>query len=376
MYRPETLALPQVCDLEPYQPGLSPGDLVRRLGITDTVKLASNENPWGPSPLAVAAMARAAREVHRYPDAAAVRLREALAARHGVAVDEIALGHGSNDLIALICRTFAGPKQHAVIGVPSFIAYKLSLQAAGVPFTEVPLRGHWFWDLDRVKQAIRPETRLCFLDNPNNPTSTHIPVDALAAFVSSVPEHVIVVVDEAYGPLVEAGDYGSALGLRQRARGGLVVLQTFSKVFGLAAARVGYAIADPMLVELLGRVASPFGVSSLAQAAALAALEDQAHVDRYLAMNAQERRRVSSELLALGLQVAPSQANFLCVRFDDDATSVFEQLLGYGIIVRQLGAPLRDALRISLGTPAENDRLLVGLRAIQDMALDSHGTTL
>jgi histidinol-phosphate aminotransferase len=349
--------------LSPYVPGKPADELERELGIVGAVKLASNESALGPSVQVVEAVRAAAAALHVYPDDVSAALRTKLAELHGVHSTELAFGHGSNELIDLIVRAFATPDEHAVIGVPSFACYGLSLHAANIPTSTVPLRAGLFWDLHAVRKALRPETKLVFLDNPCNPTSTHIPALGLRAFLAELPESVIAVVDEAYFEFADAPDYQSALGMRD-VRERLLVLRTFSKAYGLAALRVGYAIGNATLISYLQRVRVPFNVNTLAQVAALAALEDSAHLRRCVALNSAERARVSRALEGLGLAVAPSQTNFLCVQLDRPAGTVYDALLRGGVIVRPFGPPLHRHLRISIGLPADNDRLLATLPAV------------
>ncbi|HJL20347.1 MAG TPA: histidinol-phosphate transaminase [Sandaracinaceae bacterium LLY-WYZ-13_1] len=349
--------------LVPYVPGKPVEELQRELGIGDAVKLASNENPMGPAPAAVEAMRAHANEVHRYPDAAAYALRRDLAAHHDVEMDEIVMGNGSNELIDLICRTYAGPQDHGVIGVPSFVCYHLGLTAANVPFDAVPLRDHLYWDLDAMLEKVRPETKLFFVANPNNPTGTHVGREALVKLLKELPEQVVAVLDEAYVQFADADDYLSALELRDL-RERLIVLRTFSKAYGLAANRVGYAIGPTEIVSYLHRVRAPFNVGTLGQVAARAALTDQAYVDRYVAMNAEQRARLTEELTGLGFTVAPSQANFVFVDFGRPNREVYDRLLRQGVIVRPMPAPVGTWIRITVGLPEENDRLLAAVREL------------
>ncbi|HEX4354452.1 MAG TPA: histidinol-phosphate transaminase [Polyangiales bacterium] len=351
------LVAPHIASLTPYIPGKPIEELERELGIHGAVKLASNESALGPSPRVVDAVRAAAACLHRYPDDTAHALRSRLADMHRVSIDEVCLGHGSNELIDLSVRAFATPREHAVIGSPTFSCYGLSLHAADVPTTVVPLRDSLFWDLDRVLAAVQPETKLVYLDNPGNPTSTHIADQALRAFLRALPADVIAVIDEAYFEFATAADYASALGMRDL-RERLIVMRTFSKAYALAGLRLGYAIARPQLISYLQRVRVPFNANSVVQAAALAALDDDEHLRRSVALNDRERARMSDALWALGLAVAPSQTNFVCVQLDRPAKLVYEALLRAGVIVRPFGPPLDRHLRISVGLPEENDRLL------------------
>jgi histidinol-phosphate aminotransferase len=353
---------PHLDAVEPYTPGKPIEELGRELGIASAVKLASNENPIGPSPRAIAATHGALLESHRYADTHAHALRQRLARMHDVHPDELAFGHGSNELIDLIIRAFAGSSEHAVIGVPSFVCYRLSLLAADVPYTEVPLDQGLYWNVDRMLAAVRPNTKLLFLDNPNNPTSTHLATAELERLLRALPAHVVPIVDEAYVHFADAPDYSSALALRA-CHPNLIVLRTFSKVFGLAALRVGYAIGPAALLGYLPRVGVPFNLNGVAQAAALAALDDGEHVQRCVVLNHGERTRVTAELRALGLDVAPSQANFVCVGLARPAQPIYAALLRMGVIVRPI-ADLTQHLRISIGLPEENDRLVAALREV------------
>lgn len=358
-----SLVPPYIERLVPYQPGKPVEELERELGIKHALKLASNENPLGPSPKAVEAMRAHALTAHRYPDAAAYALRRDLADHHDVQMDEIVVGNGSNELIDLVCRTYAGPGDHGVIGVPSFVCYQLGLTAANVPFDAVPLRENLYWDLDAMLEKVRPETKLLFVANPNNPTGTHVGKDSLVKLLRELPESVIAVIDEAYVQFADADDYVSALTLRdQRER--LIVLRTFSKAYGLAANRVGYAIGPADMVSYLHRVRAPFNVGSLGQAAARAALEDQAFVHEYVKMNAAQRARLTEELTSMGLTVAPSQANFVFVDFQRPNREVYDRMLRMGVIIRPMGAPVDTWLRVTVGLPDENDRFLGAVREL------------
>lgn len=359
-------ALPHLAGITPYTPGKPVEELERELGIEHAVKLASNETPLGPSPKAVAAMGDVAAGVHRYPDNDAFTLRARLAELHDIAPEELCFGHGSNVLVDLICRTFADSDRHAIIGTPSFSAYALSLAVSAVPTSVVPLVHGLFWSADDLLAAVRPSTALLFLDNPNNPTSTYMKRDELAKLLQELPDPVLPIVDEAYIHFVDAPDYESALELRALCPR-LIVLRTFSKAFGLAGARAGYAIGPAALIAEIEKVRAPFSLNAFAQAGALAALEDRAHLARVVDHNRAERSRVAAKLSALGLDVAPSQTNFLFAKLPQDrglnAHQAHERLLRDGVIVRALAeAPAH--LRITLGLCDENDRLIEALRAV------------
>ncbi len=347
--------------LKPYEAGKPIEELARELGVTDAVKLASNENPLGPSPRALEAVSAALSGLHRYPDAAAWELRSRLAARHGMSAAQVLQGNGSNELLELLVRTFVGPGEHVVFGEPSFVVYRLACLAHGVDFTAVPLRDYVF-DIPAMIAAVTPQTKLLFIANPNNPTGTYVPRAALEQCLREVPPSVIVAIDEAYTEYADAPDFVSALelrGLRER----LVVLRTFSKIYGLAALRVGYALGPADIIDYMNRVRAPFNVGTLGQVGALAALEDEAHVRASQELNQRERWRVGAALAGLGMTVVPSQANFIFVDIHRPSRPLYDALLLRGVIVRPVGG-LPSCLRITLGLERENDRLLAALAEV------------
>lgn len=353
------LVIPTIEELAPYEGGKPIEELARELGVTDAVKLASNENPLGPSPRALEAARQALSDSHRYPDGAAHALRTKLANRHGVGISEILLGAGSNELLDLVVRTFCTPEQHIVFAEPAFVVYRIAALAAGVPFTAVPLTHGLVHDLPAMAQAVTDRTRVLFVANPNNPTGTHVGRGPLEKLLREVPPEVIIVMDEAYLEYADAEDYPDSLGLRGL-RDRLLVLRTFSKIYGLAAFRVGYAVGPRNLIDYMNRVRAPFNVSTLAQVAASAALDDEGHVQAARTLNQVERRRVSDTLRARGLAVTPSQANFVLVDVGRPARPVYDALLRKGVIVRPF-ASLPTSLRVTLGTTRENDRFLAAL---------------
>ncbi|MBI2879800.1 MAG: histidinol-phosphate transaminase [Candidatus Rokubacteria bacterium] len=356
----ESLANPQLLDLAPYQPGKPVEELERELGIRGAIKLASNENPLPPSPRVLDALQAALHTLNRYPDGSGYYLRQALAKRHGVPPEAVILGNGSNELLDLLARAFVRPGEEVVFPHPSFVVYPLIVQAVGGTRVAVPLRDHRL-DLGAMARAITPRTKLVFLANPNNPTGTIVTAGEVEAFMAEVPERVIVVFDEAYVDFAQGPDFPDSLGhLRQGRK--VVVLRTFSKIASLAGLRVGYGLADPDCVGLLHRLRQPFNVNSLAQVAALATLEDEEHARRAVELVIREREALCRAFAALGLHPVPSRANFVLVEVPD-APAVYERLLRQGIIVRPMAAfGLGGALRITVGTPEENARLLAGLR--------------
>lgn len=347
--------------LVPYEGGKPLEELARELGVVDAIKLASNENPLGPSAKALEALKRVVENVHCYPDGAAYALRQKLAAVHGVSMDEVIQGNGSNELLDLFVRTFARPEDHIVFADPSFVVYRIAALAAGVPYTAVPLRDH-VHDLEAMAAAVTERTRLLFIANPNNPTGTHVGRKAVERLLATLPREVIVVMDEAYIEYADAPDFPDSMKLRHL-RERLFVVRTFSKIYGLAGLRVGYAVGPSRLVDYVNRVRAPFNVSTLGQAAAMAALDDTEHVQRSHELNRRERARITRELERLGLQVAPSQANFVLCDTGREARPVYEALLRKGVIVRPFGN-LPTSLRVTVGTEPQNDRFLTALAEV------------
>lgn len=345
-----------------YVPGRASAD-----GIANPVKLSSNENPFGPSPKALVACKAALTTAHRYPDSTALQLREALASRHGLEPDRIVCGNGSEEIIDLAIRAFSGVGDEVIHAVKGFVAYRISAVRAGATPIAVPDVGDGA-DVDALLAAVTPRTRIICLANPNNPTGTYLAPDAIARLHASLPGRVLLVLDEAYAEYAPTGDYGSSLPLASRADN-VLVTRTFSKAYGLAALRIGWAAGARPLIEALRRMAQTFGVSGPAQAAALAALEDEHWVKQAVAHNSAERAALGPILEGLGLQVTPSGGNFILVRFADDslARSADEHLTAQGVIVRPLPMPgLTDCLRISIGLTDENAQLVVALTRLHE----------
>jgi histidinol-phosphate aminotransferase len=358
------LVQPYVESLKPYVPGKPAADALRETGLREVVKLASNENPLGPSPRAVEAMRRAAAESHLYPEGSSRDLTRAVARSIGVDPGTVFVGSGSNEVIELLIRTFTAHDDEALLCQGSFLMYKVSLQAHGRRFREVPMAPGFRYDLPAMARALSPGTRMVFLANPDNPTGTAFGRTELEAFLPRVPEDCLVVLDEAYFEFVDWEEYPDGVQLLARWPN-LVVLRTFSKIHGLASLRLGYGVMRPELVGYLHRTRMPFNVSGLAQAAGLAALEDPDHVRRTRELNLAELPKVRSELLALGLTVPESHGNFVFVDLGRPAAPVAEALLARGVIVRPVpGYGFPQALRISVGLPAWNARMLAALREV------------
>jgi len=350
-------------EIVPYVPGKPIEEVERELKLR-AVKLASNENPLGPSPLAVAAAQRALSEAHRYPDGGGYYLREKLAGRLGVGMENIILGGGSTELIDLAARTLLNHGDEGATSVGSFPMYYISIRATGARLVEVPLRQYGF-DLEAIAQAITPHTKLIYLANPNNPTGTMFTADAFDRFLGQVPESAVIVLDEAYYEYVGRADYSRSV---ERVRQGrnLVVLRTFSKVYGLAGMRIGYGIGPAALLEEMNKVRLPFNTSGVAQAAALAALDDAEHVRRSVESNRASLKQLSEGLAAMGVRYIPSAGNFLLVDLGSEAQPVADELLKLGVIVRPMrwmGFP--NAIRVTVGTRQENEKFLSALAQVR-----------
>ena len=357
------LTAPGVADLSPYLPGKPLDELEREYGISDAVKLASNENPLGPSPLALEAAKGALGDLALYPDGNGFALKQALSAKLDLAPACITLGNGSNEVLELIARAFLSSGREAVFSRYAFVVYPLVTRAAGATPVAVPDR-NWGHDLDAMADAITERTSVVFIANPNNPTGTWVDADALQQFLQRVPERVIVVVDEAYTEYVQQPGYPDAAQWLQRYPN-LVVTRTFSKAYGLAGLRVGYGLANPMVADLLNRVREPFNVNSLALVAAAAALADDEFLRRSRAVNSSGMAQVEAGCRALGLAFIPSLGNFITVAMPRPAAEVYEALLRKGVIVRPVGNyGMSDHLRFSIGTEAQNQRLLDALGAV------------
>ena len=349
-----------ILSLKPYVAGKPLEELEREYGITDAIKLASNENPLGPSPLAIEAIQQAVKELHRYPNSGSYHLCETLSKHFGVEKENIILGNGSDDIIAMLARVLLQPGDEAVLPRPSFLFYEIMIRCSGAIPVEVPLRDG-LSDLDGMLEHIGPKTRLVFLTNPHNPTGALIAKQALDDFVTALPTDVVLVIDEAYIEFVREPNCPNSIDYLDSGKI-IVGLRTFSKAYGLAGLRIGYGLMPSFLADLLNRVRQPFNVNSLAQAAAMAALDDERFLKDTVKLVSDELDFIYAALDDLGIEYLKSQANFLLIKVGKNANEVFEDLLKQGIIVRSMtsyGYP--DCIRINVGLHAENVRLLEAL---------------
>ena len=354
------LATPGVRGLIPYQPGKPVSELERELGLKRIIKLASNENPLGPSPAAIKAIQSVFPELARYPDGNGYDLKNALAEKLKVNVDQITLGNGSNEILELVARVFLDTDSEVVFSQHAFAVYPLVTKAVGASPRVVPAHkyGH---DLDAMRDKINDKTRLVFLANPNNPTGTYLTETELAAFLQVLPKNIICVIDEAYFEYVDKSDYPDTIEWVQN-NPNLLITRTFSKAYGLAGLRIGYSISNPEIADLLNRVRQPFNSNMLALVAAEAALQDTDHLRKAIRLNQKGMKQLTDAFIGLDLEWIPSVGNFVTVNLQRTALPIYQALLHQGVIVRPVANyELPDHLRISIGTEDENQLFIEAL---------------
>ncbi len=358
---------PYIADLVPYPPGKPIEELEREYGIKNPIKLASNENPLGPSPKAVEAAARVLSKLHRYPDGSGYYLKQKISEKLGVRPEQLVLGNGSNELIDFLIRVYVRPGHEVISSDPSFLVYRKMVQIAGGANVVIPLKDYRH-DLEAMAEAVTDRTRLIFLDNPNNPAATVISRKNLDEMLQRLPRHVMVVLDGAYEEFVRDPD--CPLGFEYAGRHpGVVALRTFSKSYGLAGLRVGYGIMAPEIASMLDRVRQPFNVNSVALAAAEAALDDTKHLEETLRLTWDGLDMLSGELEKAGFATMPGHTNFMLVDTGRDARAVYEAMLRKGVIVRAMGSyGFPRHIRITVGLPEENRMFLQAFReAMRDL---------
>ncbi|WFE68590.1 histidinol-phosphate transaminase [Thiomicrospira sp. R3] len=354
---------PQIQSIKPYIPGKPVSELQRELGLSHVTKLASNENPLGASEKALAAIEIALKDVARYPDGNGFYLRSALAEFNKVALSQVAIGNGSNELLELVGRVFAGPGDEIIYSQYGFAVYPITAQIVGAVGVEVAAKdyGH---DLEAMAKAVTPRTKIIYVANPNNPTGSCFGREAWEAFIQSVPQHVIVVLDEAYIEYVDDVDYPSGLDYLAQYPN-LILSRTFSKAYGLASLRVGYMLASEELIAYISRLRAPFNVNHFAQVAAVAALHDQQFVQQSVELNRQGKHQIINSLSDRALDFIPSQGNFICVKFGENAAEINQRLLHQGVIVRPVANyGLVEFLRVSIGTYQENQHFIDALSKV------------
>jgi len=352
-----------VAELIPYPPGKPIEELERELGIKGSIKLASNENPLGPSPKAVQAIMDKVQGLHRYPDGSGYYLKKKLSQKLGLPIEQIILGNGSNELIELIIRTFLTAGEHVVQAFPTFLVYEKVVKGAGGVMTSVPLSDFRI-DLGAISEAIRPNTKIVFINNPNNPTGSALSKQEMLEFLDRTPDDVIVVLDEAYIEFVSDDKVAQGIELLS-AHPLLFVLRTFSKLYGLAGLRIGYGFASGQVIDYMNRVRQPFNANSLAQAAAVAALDDVEFVSRTLDVIRTGIHYLCQNIKEMGLECLPTQTNYFLIKVPQGGKVVYNLMLKEGVIVRSMDSyGLPDYIRINAGLPEENERFIRTLKKV------------
>ena len=356
-------ARPEVFTLKPYVPGKPIEEVKRELGLDDIIKMASNENPLGSSPKAIAAVQKSLKMMHLYPDANCFNLKTRLAAVTGIADTGILIGNGSDEILMLLAATFINRGDQIIFAQPSFSEYEFTAKIMGGECIEVPL-ADFTHDLDSLLAAITDRTKMVYICNPNNPTGTIVGAAAIASFMAKVPDDVLVVFDEAYSEYVESPEFISGVKYVKAGRNA-IVLQTFSKIYGLAALRIGYALTRPEIAQAVEMITEPFNVNMLAQVAALAAIDDIEHVELSQKINSDGKRYLYNELEKMGLKYVPTEANFIFLDTGKNSQEVFQAMLRLGVIVRTgdiFGHP--NFIRVTIGTQAENERFIDTLQQV------------
>jgi histidinol-phosphate aminotransferase len=357
------LAKKTIFNVQPYVPGKPIEEVKRELGLTSVIKLASNENPYGPSPQARKAILNASSELHRYPDGNCHDLRKELSRRLKVRPDQFIFGNGSDEIIVLAVRIFAGEGDEVVIARPSFLIYDIASRIAGANVKAVPLKD-FAYDLDAMKAAVTKRTKIVFLGNPDNPGGRYLTRRQLTGFLKGLRKDILIFIDEAYYEYVEAPDYVDSIGLMKRHKN-IIVTRTFSKMYGLAGLRIGYGIADGEIIDCFNRIREPFNVNALAQAAALACLKDRAYYRNVASKIRAQRRFLYGSLKTLGLKYVESYTNFILIEVQKDASLIANALLRRGVIIRDMRFwGLDHFIRVTIGTEAENRKFLLEIKEL------------
>ena len=359
----ESLAREAILNIKPYVPGKPIEEVKRELGLERVIKLASNENPLGPSPKAVKAMQEAVKKVHIYPDGNAFKLKQKLSDKLGVKTEELIFGNGSDELLALLAQAFLNPEDEVIMAGTTFSEYRFAANLMGAKINQVPLKDYTH-NLSAMAAEISEQTKMVFVCSPNNPTGTIVSHSEVEAFLAEVPDDVLVVFDEAYYEYVTSDDYPETIDYLAE-QDNLIILRTFSKLYGLAGLRIGYAVADQKLIDYLGRVKQPFNVDAVAQKGALAALDDKEHVDKSRAYNNQGKEYLYDQFEKMGLEYQPTESNFIMVDVGESNEKVFEEMLKRGVIIRSLNPfGYEQKIRVTVGLPKQNEIFLENLREV------------
>jgi histidinol-phosphate aminotransferase len=356
---------PELSDLETYKPGKPIEEVKRELGVDRAIKLASNENPFGPSKKVREALYEKIQDVNRYPDGGCYYLREKLAKTLHVKGDQIIFGNGSDELIVFAVRALLDKGDEVIIAHPTFVIYRIVSKAAGIKINMVPLQDYHY-NLEGMEAAISSDTKMIFIANPDNPTGTYNTIKEIEKFLDSIPDNIIVLIDEAYFEYAQSRykDYPNSMNYFRKKN--IIITRTFSKAYGLAGLRIGYGISQAQIIELMNKVREPFNVNSLAQEAAIAALEDTQHLSKVLEKTEKGEKQLYQGFTRLGIEYIPSATNFISVKLGPQSESIVNEMMKYGVITRYLGAwGLPEHIRITIGTEKENEKLLNVLEKIQ-----------
>jgi histidinol-phosphate aminotransferase len=360
------LAKKGVMSIQPYQPGKPIEEVSRELGIPEAeiIKMASNENPLGASPLGIQAIKDCADQVFLYPDGDCYHLKKDLAEHLGVKPENLLMGNGSNDVLQIIADTFINPEDEVIYFKHAFVVYILATKVADATPVVINVKPDYSQDLDAMADAITDRTKVIFIANPNNPTGTMVTAEQVDRFMDRVPDDVIVVFDEAYYEYVERDDFPQTLKYIEEGRT-VITCRTFSKIYGLAGLRVGYGIARPDLVDIMNKVRQPFNVSMVAQAAARASLKDKEHVEKSIKINREGKIYLYKQFESMGLDYVPTEGNFILLHLDRPGPVVMQELLKMGVITRPLvGYELPNSIRVTIGTKEQNERFINGLKQV------------
>ena len=357
------LVKPRILTIEPYCPGKPIDEVKRELGLKKVIKLASNETPYGPSPKVLKAITKAAREINRYPDGGCFYLRQALAKKLKVSANQLIFGNGSDEIIILALRAFVNEGDEVIIARPSFLIYEIGAKIVGANIKAVPLK-NFDYDLEGMADAITEKTKIIFIGNPDNPAGTYMSQQRIANFLAKVRQNMIVFIDQAYFEYVLAKDYPDCIEFIQKYRN-VIVIRTFSKMYGLAGLRVGYGVADPEVIDILNRLREPFNINSIAQEAALACLHDQAYYRRAAKNIEQQRQYLYQAIRKMGLRVIESVTNFILIDVKQKSETVSNALLKKGVIVRDMAFwGLDSFIRVTIGSEEENKLFIKTLNAV------------
>ncbi|MFH1836561.1 MAG: histidinol-phosphate transaminase [Candidatus Omnitrophota bacterium] len=342
----------------PYQPGKPIEEVKRELGLKDVIKLASNENALGPSPKAVEAMKKELERVNRYPDGGSFYLKEALSSKFSVPKENIVLGNGSDEIIILALRAFVEPGDEVIVSDPTFLVYGIASAVIGAKKIVVPARDLKY-DLEAMARSITAKTKMIFIANPDNPTGTYVSDKEFNAFLEKVPDNTIVFLDEAYYEFAKSEDYPETISYTKKNDKNVIVARTFSKAYSLAGLRIGYAFARKDIAEALNKIREPFNINSIAQAAAIAALEDETYLERSIGIVMEEKKKLYDELNKLDIKAVPGETNFILIDTRRDSIEIYNSLLKKGVIVREMSPwGLKGFIRVTVGLKKENERFI------------------